>query len=83
MYLWINIDCLQSFYSRIIDQWYCTEFIQFLHFLGRMFQDLLDPFLRVSLHKGIPSLFIGLRPFYKDPEKVRVHNYIQLLGKFR
>ena len=42
-----------------------------------MFQDLLDPFLRVSLHKGIPSLFIGLRPFYKDPEKVRViHLYV-------
>ena len=37
---------------------------------GHMFRDVLDPFLRVSLHKGIPSLFIGLRPFYKDPEKV-------------
>ena len=37
---------------------------------GEIFRQLMEAFLRPSLHKGVPSLFIGLKGLYKDPDKV-------------
>ena len=41
-----------------------------LSFSGETFCELIDKFLRWGLHKGMPSLFIIVRPLYTDPDKV-------------
>ena len=37
---------------------------------GPVFQEMIDQYLRPPLHKGVPSLFIGLKGLYKDKDKV-------------
>ena len=37
---------------------------------GEVFGKLLDQYLRRSLHKGVPSLFMTIRGLYSDPAKV-------------
>ena len=37
---------------------------------GDVFRDLIDKFLRTSLRKGVPSIFVSIKVHYKDPEKV-------------
>jgi hypothetical protein len=37
---------------------------------GSVFTGLLDPYMRKALRKGIPPLFVDLRPLYSDPKKV-------------
>ena len=37
---------------------------------GDVFREHLDKFLRRLLHKGVPPLFVMLRPLYKDQDKV-------------
>ena len=41
-------------------------------FAGGTFSSLLKPFLQKSLHKGVPSLFMSLKAFYSDTEKVMI-----------
>ena len=44
-----------------------------------VFREHLDKFLRRMLHKGVPPLFVILRPLYKDQEKViRIYIYIYI-----
>jgi peptide alpha-N-acetyltransferase len=43
-----------------------------LHCAGDAFVQLLDPYLRKALRKGIPPLFIDLRPLYRDQDKAKV-----------
>ncbi|XP_064405279.1 N-alpha-acetyltransferase 15, NatA auxiliary subunit-like [Halichondria panicea] len=38
---------------------------------GGTFHTLIDAFLRRSLSKGVPSLFVNVRPFYNNPDKVK------------
>ena len=42
------------------------------NFLGESFRELVDAYLKKALRKGIPPLFVDLRPLYKDEEHVRV-----------
>ena len=37
---------------------------------GCGFRERMDKYLRPPLHKGVPSLFVGLKSLYKDEEKV-------------
>ena len=39
---------------------------------GESFRQLADAYLKKALRKGIPPLFVDLRPLYKDPENVAV-----------
>ncbi|XP_064608201.1 N-alpha-acetyltransferase 15, NatA auxiliary subunit-like [Liolophura sinensis] len=39
---------------------------------GDRFRRLVDKYLQRALHKGVPPLFVTLRPLYKDPEKITV-----------
>ena len=32
---------------------------------------MMDKYLRSSLKKGVPSIYISIKVHYKDPEKVR------------
>ena len=51
-----------------------------LHYVGPAFMKLIDQYLQPALHKGVPSLFMGLQDLYKDPEKVMiVHAYLHTL----
>lgn len=43
-----------------------------LYFVGDLFKQRLDEFLRRGLRKGVPSLFINLKTLYKDEEKISV-----------
>ena len=38
---------------------------------GPAFRDMIDQYLRPPLHKGVPSLWIGLKALYENKEKVR------------
>ena len=38
---------------------------------GDKFRDLVDPYLRKALRKGVPPLFVDLRPLYADPDKAQ------------
>mmetsp|Transcript_486 Transcript_486/g.1020 ORF Transcript_486/g.1020 Transcript_486/m.1020 type:complete len:894 (-) Transcript_486:3118-5799(-) len=58
--------------------------------VGQDFVDALDDYVRKYLRKGIPSLFMDLRPLYKDSAKVsavqelfeRYNSELQAHGKF-
>lgn len=39
---------------------------------GEVFRSRVDKFLRSGLKRGVPPLFINLKPLYKDKEKVRI-----------
>ena len=39
--------------------------------VGDDFIRLLDPYMKKALRKGIPPLFVDLRPLYADPDKVK------------
>ena len=39
---------------------------------GETFRSLVDQYLQTALRKGVPPLFIVLRPLYSDPEKVKI-----------
>ena len=39
-------------------------------FIGNAFRELVDSYLKKALRKGVPPLFVDLRPLYKDPQKV-------------
>merc|ERR1719322_2088893 len=39
---------------------------------GDSFRDLVDIYLKKALRKGVPPLFVDLRPLYKDSKKVAV-----------
>ena len=41
-----------------------------LYFIGESFRELVDTYLKKALRKGVPPLFVDLRPLYKDPKKV-------------
>ncbi|KAK2165073.1 hypothetical protein LSH36_55g06042 [Paralvinella palmiformis] len=44
-----------------------------LNFLsGEVFKAFADKFMRESLHKGMPPLFVCMRTLYSDPEKVKI-----------
>ena len=43
----------------------------FFCILGELFKSLVGKYIKKALHKGVPPLFVDLRPLYKDPEKVR------------
>ena len=38
--------------------------------VGDVFRDVMDTFLRASLKKAVPSIFVSIKVHYKDPEKV-------------
>ncbi|UYV72753.1 NAA15 [Cordylochernes scorpioides] len=40
--------------------------------VGEQFRSHVDPYLRRSLRKGVPPLFVEMRHFYEDPDKVKV-----------
>lgn len=42
-----------------------------LFFAGETFRGLMDKYLRNSLKKGVPSIFVSIKLHYKNPEKVR------------
>lgn len=51
---------------------------------GETFRNLVNMYLRNALRKGVPPLFVVLRPLYSDPEKVKiiedlVVSYVQCL----
>lgn len=39
---------------------------------GELFKGLVGKYIQKALHKGVPPLFVDLRPLYKDPEKARI-----------
>ncbi|XP_076467925.1 N-alpha-acetyltransferase 15, NatA auxiliary subunit-like [Babylonia areolata] len=39
---------------------------------GETFRSLVDRYLQNALRKGVPPLFVVLRPLYSDPEKVKI-----------
>ena len=39
---------------------------------GETFKGLLDAYMKKALRKGIPPLFVDLRPLYKDEAKVKI-----------
>lgn len=39
---------------------------------GEVFRKLVDDYMRRAIHKGIPPLFVDLRPLYTDLEKVKI-----------
>lgn len=39
---------------------------------GEKFRELVDPYLRKALSKGVPPIFVDLRPLYSDPEKAKI-----------
>ncbi|MCL4127711.1 UNVERIFIED_CONTAM: hypothetical protein GTU68_030789 [Idotea baltica] len=39
---------------------------------GERLEEILDPYLRGALQKGVPPLFTDIRGLYKDPEKVKI-----------
>ena len=44
----------------------------YLPFLGESFRELVDAYLKKALRKGIPPLFVDLRPLYIEEEHVKV-----------
>ena len=40
--------------------------------LGDSFRELVDTYLKKALRKGVPPLFVDLRPLYKDPKKAAI-----------
>ena len=46
---------------------------------GDVFREHLDKFLRRLLHKGVPPLFVMLRPLYKDQDKVIIVNRVAIV----
>jgi peptide alpha-N-acetyltransferase len=53
---------------------------------GRAFETLVDEYLRRSLTKGVPPLFLDLKPLYADAEKAKtierlVLGYVESLKK--
>jgi len=36
---------------------------------GSAFRDLLSPYMQKAIRKGVPPLFVDLRPLYADPDK--------------
>ena len=40
--------------------------------LGGSFRELVDTYLKKALRKGVPPLFVDLRPLYEDSKKVAV-----------
>ena len=44
--------------------------IYFANISGESFRELVDAYLKKALRKGIPPLFVDLRPLYKDPANV-------------
>ncbi|KAH6936355.1 hypothetical protein HPB50_016348 [Hyalomma asiaticum] len=54
---------------------------------GEQFRVLVDKYMRKALHKGVPPLFIDLRPLYSSPERVKIieqllTGYISSLKKY-
>jgi peptide alpha-N-acetyltransferase len=45
---------------------------------GPKFREMIDAYLRPPLHKGVPSLWVGLKHLYDDQEKVSVIGEIVL-----
>jgi len=39
---------------------------------GDTFKSLLDAYMQKSMRKGIPPLFVDLKPLYSDPSKVKI-----------
>lgn len=46
--------------------------IHFTNISGESFRELVDAYLKKALRKGIPPLFVDLRPLYKAPANVVV-----------
>ncbi|XP_019854443.1 PREDICTED: N-alpha-acetyltransferase 15, NatA auxiliary subunit [Amphimedon queenslandica] len=46
---------------------------------GPAFRDMIDQYLRPPLHKGVPSLWIGLKALYENKEKAQVIEELVLL----
>ncbi|XP_054721181.1 N-alpha-acetyltransferase 15, NatA auxiliary subunit-like [Uloborus diversus] len=38
---------------------------------GELFKKLVGNYIQKAIHKGVPPLFVDLRPLYKDPEKAQ------------
>lgn len=49
---------------------------------GETFRTLVDKYMRKALHKGVPPLFVDLRPLYKSPERVEYLRILLLLFFF-
>ena len=52
---------------------------------GDAFRALLDDYMKKALRKGIPPLFVDLKPLYSDPSKIRIiedlcHSYESCLS---
>lgn len=59
----------------------------FISMPGQVFRELVDKFLRSGLKRGVPPLFVNLKPLYEDKEKVYiieevVTGYLMSLEKF-
>lgn len=53
--------------------WNGDQFVLFYtQIAGESFKNLVDTYLRKELRKGVPPLFVVLRPLYSDPEKVKI-----------
>merc|ERR1719322_1515879 len=39
---------------------------------GESFRELVDTYLKKALRKGVPPLFVDLRPLYEDPKKAAI-----------
>ena len=51
--------------------WLSSNQCSFSLLLGDTFRLMVDEFLRRGLRKGVPSLFVNLRPLYADKAKVK------------
>ncbi|KAH9373691.1 hypothetical protein HPB48_018664 [Haemaphysalis longicornis] len=54
---------------------------------GEQFRALVDKYMRKALHKGVPPLFVDLRPLYTSPERVKIieqllTGYVSALKKY-
>ena len=52
---------------------------------GDQFRTLLDAYMRKAFRKGIPPLFVDLKPLYSDPAKAKIigdltHSYEECLS---
>ncbi|XP_064480526.1 N-alpha-acetyltransferase 15, NatA auxiliary subunit-like [Ornithodoros turicata] len=57
------------------------------HATGERFHSLVDHYMRRALRKGVPPLFVDLRPLYSNPDKVKIiedllRNYIRSLKQW-
>ncbi|XP_063988506.1 N-alpha-acetyltransferase 15, NatA auxiliary subunit isoform X2 [Diachasmimorpha longicaudata] len=64
-----TLEMLQR-YEELFPRALAPRRLQLNYASGEQFKKLVDQYLRRSLHKGVPPLFVNLRSLYTDQQKV-------------